>query len=183
MDTKQCGTCKDLKPIFEFYKDSSRKDGLQSRCKQCHASMMHQHYAANKDVILHKNKAYRAINKDSIRKNKKKYRKENKEKIAVLHKKYIRKDQKQHPEKYAAKAAYRRALKKLATPKWADKDAITGIYLVARMFQKTGLQIHVDHIVPLQNNKVCGLHCEANLQLLSAIDNTSKGNRHWPDMW
>lgn len=33
------------------------------------------------------------------------------------------------------------------------------------------------------SKKVCGLHCEANLRALPAVDNISKGNRHWPDMW
>lgn len=43
--------------------------------------------------------------------------------------------------------------------------------------------------MPLKNCVVCGeefkargLHCEDNLQILPALDNLSKGNRHWPDM-
>jgi hypothetical protein len=41
---------------------------------------------------------------------------------------------------------------------------------------------HVDHIVPLVSKFVCGLHCEANLQLLPGPENQRKGNRVWPDM-
>lgn len=33
---KRCGTCKQLKPISEFSKQTKAKDGLQSRCKECH---------------------------------------------------------------------------------------------------------------------------------------------------
>lgn len=45
----------------------------------------------------------------------------------------------------------------------------------------------VDHIVPLIgkiNGKivVCGLHCEANLQIMSIEDNKRKGHTLWPDM-
>ena len=33
--TKQCSTCKQTKPIFQFSKDRSQKDGFQGRCKKC----------------------------------------------------------------------------------------------------------------------------------------------------
>jgi hypothetical protein len=34
----------------------------------------------------------------------------------------------------------------------------------------------------LRSELVCGLHCEANLQIISAFDNQSKRNYRWPDM-
>lgn len=34
-DTKRCGGCNTRKSLDEFHKDSSRKDGLSSRCKSC----------------------------------------------------------------------------------------------------------------------------------------------------
>lgn len=46
----------------------------------------------------------------------------------------------------------------------------------------TGVDYQVDHIVPLQSRLVCGLHNEANLSVIPAIDNNRKGNRYWPEM-
>jgi hypothetical protein len=71
----------------------------------------------------------------------------------------------------------RRARKIMATPAWADEAAIRTMYQRARRYKLT-----VDHIVPLVSKIVCGLHWEANLQLLASRDNISKSNRHWPDM-
>jgi hypothetical protein len=34
-EKKQCGKCKQLKPLSEFYKNKSTKDGLARWCKQC----------------------------------------------------------------------------------------------------------------------------------------------------
>lgn len=64
-----------------------------------------------------------------------------------------------------------------ATVVWADEDRIKTIYSKSDMLSKfVGLPYHVDHIVPLVNNRVCGLHCEDNLQILTATDNLEKNN-------
>jgi hypothetical protein len=52
-----------------------------------------------------------------------------------------------------------------------------------RAYEKAAeMGLTVDHVVPLKSPLVCGLHCEANLELIPANDNFRKGNRHWPDM-
>lgn len=85
--------------------------------------------------------------------------------------------------KELAKYAQRRASKKSATPGWANKEAIEAVYAKAQRFmEQTGEPFHVDHIVPLTSDLVCGLHWEGNLQVLTGFDNLSKGNKHWPDM-
>jgi hypothetical protein len=90
---------------------------------------------------------------------------------------------KANPHLCNANSAKRKATKLKATPAWTNKEHIESLYLIAAINRQGGYDIHVDHIVPLQSDLVCGLHCEANLQLLYARDNISKGNRHWPNMW
>lgn len=77
----------------------------------------------------------------------------------------------------------RQIAKLKATPAWADLEAIMLVYKTAAELSKTtGVKHHVDHIVPLRSQLVCGLHWEGNLQILTAAENIQKGNKHWPDM-
>jgi len=76
--------------------------------------------------------------------------------------------------------ARRRRLRK-AMPKWltlGQKAQIRSMYLAARQLTKTtGVKHVVDHVIPLQSDFVCGLHVPWNLQILTHIDNSVKGNR------
>lgn len=82
-----------------------------------------------------------------------------------------------------AKDAKRKASYLNATPAWANTFFIKEAYGVAVLRTKvTGIKWHVDHLVPLQSKKVCGLHVENNLRVIPAIDNRRKSNIIWPDM-
>lgn len=77
-----------------------------------------------------------------------------------------------------AKMNIKRAKNLNRLPAWSDHDRMVQIYKSARDKQAlTGVVHHVDHIVPLQGQNVCGLHVHENLQILPAAENYSKGNR------
>lgn len=44
---KQCCTCKNSKPLTDFGKNKSTKDGLNKRCKTCHNSSSSRYYELN----------------------------------------------------------------------------------------------------------------------------------------
>lgn len=100
---------------------------------------------------------------------------------------YHREWRRNHPEvrqryyqnnkhKYIEGCNKRRASKKQATPSWYEKDKCEMVYQRAKEMGST-----VDHIVPLQSDVVCGLHCWDNLQILPDDENKKKGNKYWPD--
>lgn len=151
-------------------------------------------YAANKDRHLLLNKEWQAKNpekvkakaarfrernRDLINANFSRKRKETPERVKEIRRAY----RDRHPEITGVENAIRRAIKRNARVEWADKNAIRQIYRLAKAKEtETGVPHHVDHIVPLKSKLVCGLHVEANLQVLTAFENISKHNKTWPDM-
>lgn len=67
---------------------------------------------------------------------------------------------------------------KRATPPWVRTDELLAFYDEARkLTAETGTLYHVDHIVPINNGLVCGLHVPWNLRVVTAAENVRKGNR------
>lgn len=81
----------------------------------------------------------------------------------------------------------RQAQLKQAIPKWAntewEKFLMQEIYHLSSLRQEVlGVEMHVDHIVPLTSDLVCGLHWSGNIQIVSAEYNRSKSNLIWEYM-
>ena len=137
-----------------------------------------------KDIWYANNKAhkkiydinYRKENEEKLKAQKIKYWKDNQEKLSAYYSSYKKKNR----ARYNANNAKREAAKLNATPNWLNsghKAEIEGLYLYAQIFSQIGEQLHVDHIVPLQGENVCGLHAPWNLQALPASENLSKSNK------
>lgn len=88
----------------------------------------------------------------------------------------------ENPERNAARNRERTAKIAGAIPLWVDRQAVSSFYEVAAVLSRGGCKFQVDHIVPLKHRLVCGLHVQDNLQILTAKENTAKGNRWWPGM-
>jgi len=74
--------------------------------------------------------------------------------------------------------ARRRSREARASPAWTDHGAIAAIYQMAsRASLCTGIQFHVDHVLPIRGKTVSGMHVPENLRMLPKIANLRKGNR------
>lgn len=131
---------------------------------------------------------YRAANREKVGQSQSDYYERNREKILSQCKIYrdTNENYKLAAARWAAAniptiralSAHRRAKLKKATVAWADREAIKAIYAEAdRLTVETGVAHVVDHIIPLNNKLVCGLHCEANLRVITAEENGAKSNK------
>lgn len=72
---------------------------------------------------------------------------------------------------YYRRSILRKGGRAKATPSWVNHAELQKIY------DNRPEGYHVDHIIPLAGELVCGLHVEHNLQYLPASVNISKGNK------
>lgn len=135
-------------------------------------------YHANIDHHKARAKEWRKANPDKAREKANAWRRANPERAAEIRSASIKRWRAKYPERAAAAIRLYQAQKRKALPKWADRNAMRAIYAEARRLTKeTGVEHHVDHIIPINSPVVCGLHVEANLQVIPAVENARKGNR------
>ena len=130
--------------------------------------------ADNKEAIIEYQKKHYEANKEALLASQKKYNADNKEHIAARKKKYYQ----DNKAAYDRRSAERRALVANYQMTDHDKFALEEAFRLARLREALmGGIWHVDHIVPVKHPDACGLNSAANLQVVPAIWNLSKGNR------
>ena len=174
---KLCKSCNTEKPKTEFYKDNRSKDYCASRCKSC--DLIYQR-SRKKQKSESNTKWYQSekghAHKQALRnQTKQKTLQRLREKISTLSK--TTDDQ---IITWRKNSSVRHAARLQATPSWIDrshKNKAMQIYALTQQLQELlGRVFHVDHIVPLISDEVCGLHVWWNLQPLSELENVKKGN-------
>ena len=135
------------------------------------------YYAANREAVRETLRLYREKNREQAKEYHRQYREENPDYIKELKRRYAE----ENPEKVLANCAKRRAAKRQAIPVWfseLDCFLVEEAYdLAAQRLKETGIEWHVDHMIPLRARKASGLHCAANIQVIPAVMNMTKNNK------
>jgi len=192
---RTCTKCGVEKPYSEFYK---RSNGYyQYGCKTCRKKLGAKRYSEHKEDFLCRAKEWHKKNPEARRKHKQKFMEKNPEYAKEYARDYFKRDYvkkrqnehrrkdrrlnpEKHREKYRLEEARRRGISKSATPSWLTQDQLDTINAYYE-FRKnvSGVvtkEYHVDHIVPLRGENVCGLHVPWNLQVIPAKKNLAKNN-------
>lgn len=176
-------------------------------CTKCSAPRREKWKAANADNIAAAKAAWASANKDKVRLKSAKWRNKNVELRAAKQREYRKNNLEKetarqarwladNPEKMSEinslwysknldkvhlRDSIRRARKINASARWdaeLTEFAILEAYDLASLrATATGLSWHVDHMIPLQAKKACGLHVWSNLQVIPERLNLSKNNR------
>ena len=189
---KTCKRCKVNLSLDNFGKSKRHKDGLLSNCKKCESEKRRIYFKENPEALENKkererkwktenkerklelDKRYRENNRERLREVSREYAKNNKDKVKKAKLKY----ETNNPQIRAKIKVKRRQAERDCVPNWAEHDKIKEVYKKAKWLESiTGLKYHVDHIIPIQGENVCGLHCWSNLQILEASINCSKQNK------
>lgn len=182
---KKCNVCKQHKDLESFYNSKATRDGKTYKCKDCSKAYSSKYKKENKDAVEQYSKSYLKDYYKNNRKERLLWQKDYRERNLDYRREYDRKQSKRYYENnkdgFLEKNARRRANKLQATPPWVDeehKKRLRSIYRACRNAScQSGKQHHVDHIIPLNGDNVCGLHVWWNLRIVPAKENLSKGNR------
>ena len=133
----------------------------------------------NKEKVKETRKAYYHNNKDKFIASARKWKANNPDKVKKAFDKWLEENR----GVFNMKSRERYRMMKEASPNWSDKDYIKDIYSNCAewcsILKECGIstKFEVDHIVPINNKNVCGLHNEFNLQILSKTENLVKSNK------
>lgn len=170
LNPKQCIVCGGIFPatVEFFHSRNSSKGWLSSWCKSCRKTKRKARPAGE----LQSQRTRRRLNRPACKSCGKVRELGCKSRCVACQKNKV------SGTKRMDKAVYKSRLRK-AKPGWANPFFLREIYELARLRTKsTGVEWHVDHIIPLRGNLVCGLHVPDNLRVIVGAENVAKGNHY-----
>lgn len=165
--TKTCTKCHEVKPLADFNKQASTRDGHQYRCRECHRAICRKSSPGNAEKIASRMSQWRRENIEHRRAYKAAYRAANPEKSKAEGSKYyannaeIKREKakafneawrKANPDKVNAKEARRRALKLSAFVEDVSLDVVIEIHGASCVVCKSGIDLSLRHPHPMSKS-------------------------------
>lgn len=158
----------------EAYKEHQKKYKSTDEYRKRSSEWVRNDRLKNKDKYLQKEAESRCRRKESIRAYNARHYMENK----ALHKQKAEKFRSENPCYYRFYNSKRRSLcKTFSSCELTSLVSLEAASLANDRSLQTGIDWHVDHMIPLQAKKVCGLHVWNNLQVIPAFMNLKKNNK------
>lgn len=166
-----------------FTGDPCRNGHIEKRqtsyrnCLGCMREANDRRVNKNPDATKQRIKEWKQKNRERKKELNKKWANENKEKNKELKKVWT----KNNRHLVNQKEARRRAGKQKRIPKWfGELDEFVfseGFSLAKKRKDSTGIEWHVDHMIPMHAKEASGLHCASNIQVIPSALNTKKQNK------
>lgn len=176
MKTKVCSACGTEKPLDEFYRRKSSRDGRRADCKDCVRQRSLAWKKENKERHLAANKAWQENNRKHYNESLRAWHRRNQPASGAIHKRYYEANKK----KFNGWDKKRRAIMRGAPQKTAkticrfsvhERDG--GIcHICGRPVEVS--DFHLDHIIPVSRG---GEHILSNVAVAHPFCNQSKGAR------
>lgn len=178
---KKCTSCKLEKELSEFNRNKRNKDGHSTECRECAKKYLEEYRLRNKEILTIKNREFKEKNRETINsKNRERYKEKRLNESFMSRKRLANSLYKSNNKgKVNSDTAKRHTskIKRCCLTTKEDFDIISLLYKEAEnLTVTTGINHHVDHIIPLQGKLVSGLHIPSNLQILTEKENCSKHN-------
>lgn len=191
---KACAKCGEIHPMSSFYCGSQKT--ILEACSGCRSKASHERYKRNIPARRQRQIENRDAYNEWSRKNREKFEATATEDQKAERSARAAKASRDYRERHLAACQERQRLYRQRNPHkiaeyrvkykeavsrahvdWADDDEIRDIYLARdRAKAESGIDFAVDHIIPLTNNKVCGLHVLWNLRIVTKSENSKKHN-------
>lgn len=177
---RECTKCRVIQPLdcFSIAANRPKSGGRLTQCRACTNAAARIRMARNPGLQIEYNKKSRSnpevkrrlyeINREWSKKNK------------HHHRALISDWRKKNPAGHRARVQERKALVRMGASYITHemRTSIKDIYKECISLEaSSGIRHHVDHIIPLRGDGVCGLHVPWNLQIITAENNMKKGNR------
>jgi hypothetical protein len=174
-DLRTCKVCGEAKPFERSTWVWSTRAGCHGTvCKACTALAFKIRAAADRSAINEVSRKSKAKNLGAAIARTRAWH--------AAHPNYDKEWSAKNPGYYRAKARRRELALIQRTPKWVDPEHAWFIQEAYSLMQLrtavTGIQWHVDHVVPLHGKHVSGLHVIQNLCVIPARHNLVKGNSY-----